>query len=535
MSNKVEAALLCDGFQTYEPENWLRLINEFAAGFGVSFERTNHERFPNYINLQGNGMTLEITCASQMIENSVFVNSLSSEVTRLNFPECYNAVSSHTSYVYFSITKGSAAPEGLVVENEVNEVGEFSEEAYDFAISLLRMALCMQIARSLPLAVYWEQCDRLFDCKEFLKLAIDQKNNALLIHPVYYHDPSMEQEEVIGVRSYGARNLIGHEIDFLPCDIPPEELYDLALHYITVTREVGYVLPHGEIFGRDESEYFQILHEEDESTGETLVRLALVYSERYNIDNRVSEEISGDPEAIAEEQPQEPVVETDDVPIETACEVAEFEQDANAALEEVSESVEEQPVAAELVEMPEDNQELAPDVVTLADAAADEEVQEEEMSQMTETVDDPSVVNAETPTAQTPSVDPTEQPNSEPVTPMEDLEEENEFSEPEIDPEDPAERALQEKIEEMNRSDEGDGYGEEDYDIDEEITAFERALEERSSRVREKVDVAHLRTLAGADIAPAALLDDEDKDAGSKKPKRHLGGLFSRRQKKKQA
>ena len=287
MTDKLEAALLYSGFESYEPNTWLRLINEFSAGYGYSFSRTRHERLPSYLNFLGHGMTIEIAFCQDPVGAENFQNSLASEITRLEFPEARDAIQSHQQYIHFAITKGETnAFEPDPIDDGRNPPA-FEISEYDFVISLLRTIMSFQIAKSPALAVYWAQCDRLFEPRGFLKTTSDLRDVSLLVHPIYFADTDVSATQAhYGIKTFGAANLIGHEVMMDPSSVPVEGVQEIILHFITMTRNTGLVMPHGDVFGRSEAESVRVLRQTESEFYNGFIRLDVEFSELYGIDKR---------------------------------------------------------------------------------------------------------------------------------------------------------------------------------------------------------------------------------------------------------
>lgn len=289
-TNKLEAALLYSGMDTYEPGIWLKLINEFAAGFSMSFSRTKQERTPHYFHMTGHGLTIEISCAKTPIENDVFRNALASEVTRREFPDCFAMVAGHEAFVHMSITKGEVSQFDALREDDGRNPPMLDDMEYDFATAMLRTMLTMQIASSIPMAVYWEPCDRLLEPRKFLRISVDIRDNALLVHPVYFQAEGPDAKRGrLGIKTYGARYLIGCELVMDPSQVPVEELTQMALHFIGITRNTGLLLPDGDVFGRDESETIEVRYESRENASIKLGKLRILHSDKHGIDIRPKE------------------------------------------------------------------------------------------------------------------------------------------------------------------------------------------------------------------------------------------------------
>ena len=292
LSNKIEAVLLYEEFSVLNRASWHKLINEFSAKSGISFELTENVKTPDFFHFMSDHLTVEVDYVSEPVAQGAFNNSLKSRFTKTTFPQAGNAVSSHRSYVHVVVSNGKIDPPDPFIEDEPSPQMPFTAEAFDFASSLLRWLSTVQISSGAPLAVYWAQSDKLIETREFLKLAIDHKDQSLLVHPLFFSQMNAETgQEENGLMTWGACALIGCEIkiDYVP--MPSTELTAFVDHLLAITQLTGQMVPDGHVFGRSENEEIRVKHTDEggEPVAELFVDRCDAYGIRSQGENRADE------------------------------------------------------------------------------------------------------------------------------------------------------------------------------------------------------------------------------------------------------
>ena len=302
LSNKVELVLLHDSFEVMDPNVLLKLVNEFAAGYEQSFERTRKEKLPDYFHFSGTKSTIEVDYVNEPVVADAFSSALQSNHVVENFTDAPRIVEEHQSYVHICIWNGVYEPVDPITGEQPPLPSEFGGADFDAAISLLRLISAVQINHSRPLAVYWVQSDRLMRVPEYLQLAIDFQDMSLLVHPWF----SSGEGQDCSLKTIGASSLVGRELLFDPVPMPRAELYDRALHFVSITRGTGLLVPDGDVFGRSEDESIRVHHDQDPVSNEPIVRMVVEYCQQFGIGEPPIESDSEEaPEAFNLEDPAE--------------------------------------------------------------------------------------------------------------------------------------------------------------------------------------------------------------------------------------
>lgn len=290
-SNKIEVVLLYDQFAVISPNIWTNLINEFSAKHGVAFESTPNVKVPDFFHFLSKSLTIEVDYVTEPVVKGAFENSLASEYTKRIFPDANDMLDRHNSYVHIVITNGLIDPPNPFIEDQAeNPQIIFDAESFDFAAELLRWLSIVQISSGQPLGVYWAQCDKLLPCREFLKSAIDFKDLALLVHPMFTSQIDDETgNELHGLRTLGVNSLIGCEIKIEPLPVPPEELVACVEHLIGITSLTGLMVPENHVFGRSDGEEIRV-HQRLED-GVPLIELEFERFDAFGITKTISEDV----------------------------------------------------------------------------------------------------------------------------------------------------------------------------------------------------------------------------------------------------
>ncbi|MDJ0612278.1 MAG: hypothetical protein QNJ29_01275 [Rhizobiaceae bacterium] len=289
LSNKIEAVLLYEEFAVLGPNVWHRLINDFSAKSGVSFDVTQNVKTPEFFHFLSDDMTVEVDYVSEPVVETAFERALASKFTRSTFPDAAKAVSSHRGYVHLVVTNGKIDPPDPFINEEPPQPLPYSAEGFDFAVDLLRWLATCQISSGEPMGVYWAQCDKLLGSNDFLKHAINFKDPSLLIHPMSSSRINSETGyKEYRLQTFGAECLIGSEIkiDYVP--IPNEELIACVEHLIGITHATGLMVPENHVFGRSENEEIRVNHIMED--GVPLVELVFELSDEHGISKPEEEE-----------------------------------------------------------------------------------------------------------------------------------------------------------------------------------------------------------------------------------------------------
>lgn len=194
----------------------------------------------------------------------VFQAALSSAVTRMIFPDVGEALMLHKSHVLINVRSGvlgkSEALTKLLAtigrQEEGHSLIEFQNRLSCCAL-LSRIALEEGDAR----AVHWTQSDQILKPDTFETMAGLDAPGPLNIHP-YLFGHQENGQQLVGIRTFGARHFIGREIRIQPSVLPWAANYETILTFLRVaTVENGYIIPDGDTFGNeDKTQSYRVRH-----------------------------------------------------------------------------------------------------------------------------------------------------------------------------------------------------------------------------------------------------------------------------------
>ena len=127
-----------------------------------------------------------------------------------------------------------------------------------------------------PAVVHWTQSNMLF-AGEHWDIAADGDAPSLIhVHPYLFGpDQPVEGKPLAGIRTFGARHFIGHELLIEPHEITWAANLDVILAFLRVaTMENGYIIPDGDSFGpEDGSLSYRVHHREADEGGVPVIEL----------------------------------------------------------------------------------------------------------------------------------------------------------------------------------------------------------------------------------------------------------------------
>ena len=279
LPNKLEAILLLEELHIPDSGMLMRLLNEYFASTGGSFQSTKFSRGNNFLHLQGMGLTIELYYVSSPVSPIMFETTLASAKTNSDFLGAQYAVQGHASYMHAKVINGNVEPHQPFMESDEPEPAAFDVTAFNNSVLLLKNILMIHISAYQPMAVYWAQSDRLLGLPFFLKMAVEPKDQSLLVH--LKHD---DQEESPNIFTYGASTLLGKEVSISDRELPIGELEAILMHFVSLSCETGLILPDGDTFGRDQGEVIKVHHTRT-SEGPFLT-LVCEHNEAFGIDRR---------------------------------------------------------------------------------------------------------------------------------------------------------------------------------------------------------------------------------------------------------
>lgn len=309
LPRNIEAALLFDSYSAFHPKELLSLLNQVVAEFDLKFRWVPREDADGTVQFVCDECGVTIDHSPVPKDASAFQFALSSGYTDLDFPNARAAVESHKSYVSIRVGRGLHIAENDTGNGMAGETGtQLDREEFDFVVMLLKSMAMVYMSRSRPLAIYWQQCDKLMSVRQFAELALEQRDISLLIHPeiITQHDDATQGETWTGFQTKGVDCLLGKEIRFEPSKVDISRLLERMIQFILKTTETGLMIPNGDTFGVDENEAIRVYHVDREDEGPGLVRLVYERCDDFGlIPEELEEGLTGDFDEVDLENPAE--------------------------------------------------------------------------------------------------------------------------------------------------------------------------------------------------------------------------------------
>ncbi|WP_298814862.1 hypothetical protein [uncultured Roseibium sp.] len=131
-----------------------------------------------------------------------------------------------------------------------------------FAMDLTKM-LAAQIGLKTPCkGVFWGPNSYLLPVKTFCNFATDDNPTTLFIRSHFYSPiQSVSDKRAIGVAAAGSEYLIGYQLQFDPCTLPPEYMVSNLLAFVGFCYQREEVFPDGDVFGMTADEKIRITYE----------------------------------------------------------------------------------------------------------------------------------------------------------------------------------------------------------------------------------------------------------------------------------
>lgn len=228
----------------------------------------------------------EVMATFELVRNpgdpAVFEQALVSPFVTMTCPDIRQHVMLHRAMVL--VTIGHGVMGGVMSDPQF--AGLFSsigkriegESLPEFTQRLELCALGARIAmdHAWPVAVHWTQSNMLLAPEAFEALAAMGVPSPLHIHPSLFGTPAEPgEEQALGLRTFGMRHFIGHEVIVEPTTLPWSILWESALVLLRVaTVENGYIIPDGDTFGDESrSQSFRVRHLAADEGGAPLLEL----------------------------------------------------------------------------------------------------------------------------------------------------------------------------------------------------------------------------------------------------------------------
>jgi hypothetical protein len=127
-----------------------------------------------------------------------------------------------------------------------------------------------------PSVVHWTQSNQLFPGEKWDALAEPEAPSLVHLHPYLFgpRDP-VGGKQLLGIRTFGARHFIGHELLLEPHEIDWSYNLEVMLALLRVAlADGGYLIPDGDCFGPDDGSLsYRVLHRPADEGGVPVIEL----------------------------------------------------------------------------------------------------------------------------------------------------------------------------------------------------------------------------------------------------------------------
>ena len=270
----------------FHPQTLINAVNSMIPAEEMHFQRVAFEKVPEYLHFFGGNTSIQIDQSDNPISHAGFAEALGSQVTALFNPEVAAAIKRHRKHTFVTITNGVPMPDMSYLRKKANNSAmndvlnglqrPFKPDHYEFAIKLLKVIGGLYCKDGSATAVHWCQSNQLLSRQRFMSVVTDDQDLTLRVHPVRFGSgKSVNGSNCIGLRTFGAKTLIGREILFDESPINFIMLYQRALQFIAMAQASGSVIPHNDSFGIDNTEIIRVRHLADEYDPAGIFKLTL--------------------------------------------------------------------------------------------------------------------------------------------------------------------------------------------------------------------------------------------------------------------
>ncbi len=209
---------------------------------------------------------------------AVFAQPLGSAVTGLLCPDIRQRLARARAMILINVSHG-------VLGDEIHDqfaamfasIGMAREGANlpQFRRRLKMLANLSRLAAedSHPSVVHWTQSNQLFPGERWDALAEPEAPSLIHLHPYLFgpREPA-SGKPLLGIRTFGARHFIGHELLLQPHEIDWSENLEAMLAFMRVAlAEGGYLIPDGDSFGPEDGSLSYRVHHRPAEEGDVPV------------------------------------------------------------------------------------------------------------------------------------------------------------------------------------------------------------------------------------------------------------------------
>jgi len=213
---------------------------------------------------------------------AVFQQALASTVTGLLCPDIRERLTRSRSHILINVSHGvlggvarepgiAAMLQQIGMRPEGHSLVEFRRRLD--VLGLIARIVCDHAPAQV---VHWTQSNQLIAGENFDMMARGEAPGPLHVHPYLFGKAQgAGGRPEVGIRTFGARHFIGHEVVVEPSSLPWATNYETIFALLRVaTVENGYIIPHGDTFGpEDRSLSYRVLHRPAEADDVPIIAL----------------------------------------------------------------------------------------------------------------------------------------------------------------------------------------------------------------------------------------------------------------------
>ncbi len=300
---KIESVLLYQEYENIDPQKILQHLNGSLESTDLNFEIVQAGAQGEFILMMCGDLHVLVSQTPNPLDMEGFNQTLASPYTQMTLKNADEIVYRHRSHVFITVGNGVPMPDNSELQELIQKVEhQQSPGQFELKLTICKLMTSFFARNQLPTAVHWLQSNILLPSENFLLLASDPFPIPLFVHPgLFSSRNTISGVPVLGLRTFGASHLIGYEITFIEAPVPLRWLYERACNFVSIARDRGSLIPHGESFGVDNDEVIRVRHRpasDDRPAGE--IELTLELSSEFELDDNklpVSQPVHAESEA----------------------------------------------------------------------------------------------------------------------------------------------------------------------------------------------------------------------------------------------
>lgn len=264
--HSIQSALLFDRPVTHLENVARTFMKVETAKTGASYNVAGEKPGVYYCLYGADDLMVTLEYINGPADMGVFAQSLGSAVTGLMCADICERVTRHRSHILINVHHGAMgdSPELVAMMATIGRPME-GASLPQFQRRLEACALLSRIAQEdVPAsAIHWTQSNQLYPGDAFEVLAQLPVPSPLHVHPYLFDGGQSDDGQALaGIRTFGVRHFIGHEILIEPSVLPWAANFETILAFMRVALTAnGYIIPDGDTFGpEDRSLSYRVHH-----------------------------------------------------------------------------------------------------------------------------------------------------------------------------------------------------------------------------------------------------------------------------------